>query len=124
MSMIDRLAEAHIQRALEDGELDDLPGRGAPLHLDDDSMIPPELRAGYRLLKNAGCLPPELELVGEIREVEDLIAHLDPGEEREQACARLRLLQARAQAFGRRLSPLLERGRYRDRLLEQWDREG
>jgi hypothetical protein len=23
--------------------------------------VPPELRAGYRLLKNAGCLPPELE---------------------------------------------------------------
>ena len=29
--------------------------------LDDDSHVPPELRAGYRLLKNAGCLPPELE---------------------------------------------------------------
>ncbi|WP_159143269.1 DnaJ family domain-containing protein, partial [Klebsiella pneumoniae] len=38
-----------------------LPGRGEPLILDDDSHVPAELRAGYRLLKNAGCLPPELE---------------------------------------------------------------
>ncbi|SHE87020.1 protein of unknown function [Modicisalibacter ilicicola DSM 19980] len=124
MSLIDRLAEAHIQQALENGELDDLPGSGEPLRLDDDSMIPPELRAGYRLLKNAGFLPPELELVREIREVESLIARMDHGEEREQACARLRLLQVRAQAYGRRLSPLLEHGEYRDKLFQQWDRKG
>ncbi|QEA40374.1 DUF1992 domain-containing protein [Pistricoccus aurantiacus] len=123
MSLIDRLAEAHIQHALEEGELDNLPGNGKPLHLDDDSMIPPELRAGYRLLKNAGYLPPELELRREIREVESLIAQLHTGKEREEACARLSLLRTRLQSKGQTLSPLLERGEYRDKLIQQWDRK-
>ncbi|GGX99206.1 hypothetical protein GCM10007160_28530 [Litchfieldella qijiaojingensis] len=124
MSLIDQMAEAHIQNALENGELDHLPGSGKPLELDDDSMIPAELRAGYRLLKNAGYLPPELELVREIREVESLIARLDHGEEREQACARLNLLRARLQAQGHDLSLLLERGEYRAKLIRRLDKDG
>ena len=55
MWLLDQWAERHIRDA-QKGEFDDLPGRGEPLMLDDDSHIAPELRAGYRLLKNAGCL--------------------------------------------------------------------
>lgn len=58
MTIFDTLAERHIQAALESGELQGLAGEGKPLTLDDDSHIPPELRVGYRLLKNAGYLPP------------------------------------------------------------------
>ncbi len=61
MSIIDELAEKHILAALEKGELDNLPGAGKPLVIDDDSHVPVHLRAAYRILKNAGCLPPELE---------------------------------------------------------------
>ena len=60
MNPIDQLAEARIQEAIDRGELRGLPGEGRPLQLDDDSAIPEELRAAYRLLKNAGFLPPEL----------------------------------------------------------------
>ncbi|MDI5568641.1 DUF1992 domain-containing protein, partial [Salmonella enterica subsp. enterica serovar Kentucky] len=42
-----------IIEAQRKGEFDNLPGRGEPLILDDDSHVPAELRAGYRLLKNA-----------------------------------------------------------------------
>jgi len=62
MWLIDQLAEQHIREAQEKGELSQLPGEGAPLKLDDDSAVPPELRSAYRLLKNAGYLPPELEM--------------------------------------------------------------
>ena len=123
MTLVDQLAEAHIRKALDSGELDRLPGRGQPLNLDDDSLVPEELRAGYRLLKNAGFLPPELELVREIREVESLIARLDHGEERNRACARLNLLRSRLRSRGREPSLLLERGEYRDRLLQRLDEE-
>ena len=51
MWLVDELAEQHIKAALEKGELSNLPGSGKPLQLDDDSHVPPELRAGYRLLK-------------------------------------------------------------------------
>ncbi len=57
MTIFDTLAERHIQTALESGELQGLAGEGKPLTLDDDSHVPPELRVGYRLLKNAGYLP-------------------------------------------------------------------
>lgn len=60
MWLLDQWAERHIIEAQRKGEFDNLPGRGEPLILDDDSHVPAELRAGYRLLKNAGCLPPEL----------------------------------------------------------------
>ena len=39
-------------------------------------MVPEELRAGYRLLKNAGFLPPELKLRNEIASVEQLLAEV------------------------------------------------
>lgn len=74
MDLLDSLAEEHIRQAAERGEFDNLPGAGQPLKLDDDRGVPPGLRAGYRLLKNAGCLPPELQLRHEIRSVEELLS--------------------------------------------------
>ncbi|RVT18547.1 DnaJ family domain-containing protein, partial [Enterobacter hormaechei] len=56
MWLLDQWAERHISDAQNKGEFENLPGSGEPLILDDDSHLPPELRAGYRLLKNAGCL--------------------------------------------------------------------
>ena len=56
MWLLDQWAERHILDAQTKGEFDNLPGSGEPLTLDDDSHVPAELRAGYRLLKNAGCL--------------------------------------------------------------------
>ncbi|HEI8868924.1 TPA: DUF1992 domain-containing protein [Serratia odorifera] len=61
MWLLDKWAERHIADAQQKGELDNLPGMGARLQLDDDSAVPAELRSGFRLLKNAGYLPPELE---------------------------------------------------------------
>lgn len=81
MWLIDQLAEQHIQAAQLKGELSNLPGEGAPLVLDDVSHVPEQLRAGYRLLKNAGFLPPELELRREAVEVNALLRQLDPQEQ-------------------------------------------
>lgn len=74
MWLIDQLADKHIIEAIDRGELDNLPGAGKPLQLDDDSLVPEELRAGYRLLKNAGFLPPEMTMRKEIATVEQLLA--------------------------------------------------
>jgi hypothetical protein len=64
------LAEKKIQEALARGELDELPGAGRPLELDDDSLIPEDLRLAYRILKNAGFVPPEVEAINEIAVLE------------------------------------------------------
>lgn len=77
------IAEQRIREAMERGEFDRLPGAGQPLRLEDDSMVPAELRVAYKILKNAGCLPPELELRKEILTLRDLIRAVeDDGERR------------------------------------------
>ena len=123
MSIVQRLAEERVAEAIAAGELDDLPGRGRPLELDDDRMVPPELRAGYRLLRNAGFLPPELELHGEIARVEQLLAMSDCPAERRGAMARLEILRSRVASSGRRRGSLLDDPAYQARLLRRLDRE-
>jgi hypothetical protein len=62
--MLDFLAERRIAEAVSRGELDDLPGAGRPLDLDDDALVPEELRVANRILKNAGVTPPEVKKLG------------------------------------------------------------
>lgn len=119
MTLLDRIAERHIQQAVERGEFDDLPGAGKPLVLDDDALIPDELRAGYRLLKNAGYLPPELRLNKEIKEAEQLLACVRDDGERDRTEWRLRYLRLRlSQSRGEGVDFVIER-RYRDKLLQK-----
>ena len=59
--MLDFLVEKKLEEAVSRGELANLPGEGRPLALDDDALVPEELRAAYRILKNAGYVPPEVE---------------------------------------------------------------
>lgn len=77
MSIIDDWAEKHILKALETGMLDNLPGAGKPLEIDDDSYVPAHLRAGYRILKNAGFLPAELEQRKQALELVDLLETIE-----------------------------------------------
>jgi hypothetical protein len=117
---IDEIAEQRIRQAMERGEFDNLPGAGKPLKLDDDSLIPEELRAAYRLLKNAGFLPPEAHTLREIREIEALLMKVTEPEERDRRLRRLQLLQLRlAESRGGSLDlPGLEQ--YRDKLIDSF----
>jgi Domain of unknown function (DUF1992) len=84
MSVWARRAEARIVEAMERGEFDDLPGSGKPLELEDLSRIPPHLRLGYKVLRNANVLPPEVELRREGYSLDRLIeATTDPEERAE-----------------------------------------
>lgn len=120
MNLFDQVAETRIQEAIERGELCGLPGEGKSLQLDDDSTVPEELRVAYRLLKNAGFLPPELQLRKELREAEQLLQQL-PESERSRAHARLELLQLRLAASRRQPINLLLEDYYWQRLLERLD---
>ncbi|CNC46494.1 DnaJ family domain-containing protein [Yersinia intermedia] len=77
MELIDQWAERYIIDAQQKGELDNLPGSGKPLQLDDDSLVPPDLRAGYRLLRNAGYLPVELQDRQEALTIVELLSQLE-----------------------------------------------
>ena len=118
MSLLDVLAEQRIEAAIAAGEFDNLPGAGKPLALDDDSLVPEELRVAYRILKNAGFVPPELLTRHEIASVEGLLRHATDDATRRRAIARLALLEAKLEAEGRSLP----RGSYRDRIIDRVSR--
>jgi hypothetical protein len=99
-----QLAESKIRAAIARGEFDDLPGNGKPLQLEDLSRVPAELRMGYKLLRNAGCLPPELEARKEAARLGALLDATGDANER----ARLSRLRAEARL---RYQLLIERRR-------------
>lgn len=55
-----------IKDAVERGEFDNLPGAGRPLDLSAYFNTPEEIRVAYSVLKNAGILPQEAELLREM----------------------------------------------------------
>ena len=80
MFLLEIIAEERIREAIARGEFANLPGSGKPLHLEDDVMIPEDLRVAYKILKNAGCIPPELELRKEILTLRDLLRTIEEGD--------------------------------------------
>ena len=86
MDAFARLADSRITAAIERGEFDDLPGHGRPLPPDELAGVPAELRMGYRILRNADCLPPEVEARKEAARLGGLIAAAGSEEERTRLC--------------------------------------
>ena len=95
MSIFAIIAERRIQEAIQDGLLDDLPLKGQPIPCEDLSAVPEELRMGYKILKNAGYLPEELQLKEEIVTLKEMLrSGVDPEETKEtQSKLALRQLQ-------------------------------
>ncbi|MEH3415851.1 DUF1992 domain-containing protein [Phytobacter diazotrophicus] len=122
MWLLDQWAERHILDAQKKGEFEHLPGNGKPLVLDDDSHVPPELRAGFRLLKNAGCLPPELEYRKEALALSELLAHIHQDHpDYHEVSRRLMLLELKLKQAG--LSTYFLRGEYAEKLMLKLDEE-
>jgi len=72
----EKIVEERIRQAQKNGDFDNLSGAGKPLKLEDISQIPEDLRLAYKMLKNADCIPPELEIKKEIRSTESLLETL------------------------------------------------
>lgn len=119
MDFLARIAENRILEALEAGVFDNLPGKGRPLQLEDDSHIPEELRLAYKIMKMADCLPPELELRREILRLQDLVASLPDEAEKLKQMRRLNYYVMKL-GLMRKTSPLLEEhDLYTPKILER-----
>jgi hypothetical protein len=117
MKLLDALVEQRIAAAAARGEFDDLPGAGAPLALEDDSLIPEEVRVANRILKNAGFVPPAVE---QLRALCGLRAELNAVSDEASRCR----LQARMLALDMALeslrgSPLVLPREYCRRIAER-----
>jgi hypothetical protein len=107
-----QLLEDHIDRSLAEseqkGELRTAASYGKPLNFGDGyEQTPDELRMGFKILKDAGVLPPEVQLM---RDIETLRLSLQDAPDDEHGRAeRLRLVQMQ-QALALRLERLRVRG--------------
>ncbi|MBW2015777.1 MAG: DUF1992 domain-containing protein [Deltaproteobacteria bacterium] len=117
-----KIAERKIREAQENGEFNNLPGRGKPLKLEDDRNIPEDLRIAYKILKNADCLPPELEAKKEIRQMEDLLETIPDEKEKYKLIKRINYQIMKLNMMGKK-SPLLEEKQvYYQKVLEKFSR--
>ncbi|HEY6073242.1 MAG TPA: DUF1992 domain-containing protein [Anaerolineales bacterium] len=62
----EKAVEAIIREAMERGEFANLPGKGKPLDLSTYFETPEEVRMAFSMLKNAGMLPEEINLLQEM----------------------------------------------------------
>ena len=121
-SVIQSIAEQRIAEAQEQGAFDNLPGMGRPLQLEDDSHIPPELRMAYKVLRNSGCLPPEMQDRKDIANLVDMLEQCEDEQERVRQMQKLRRLIMRARTRHERVLHLDDE-QYYDRLLERLSRK-
>jgi hypothetical protein len=84
MGLMENLAENRIRAAQDEGLFDNLPGHGKPLNLEEDTGIPEDMRLAFKILKNAGCLPIEMELSRQVYNLRQLLnAAIDEGTRKE-----------------------------------------
>jgi hypothetical protein len=73
MDILAKIAEQKIRQAIERGDFDNLPCHGKPIVLEDLSGVPEPLRMGYKIMKNAGVLPPEMQMKKETATLQQMI---------------------------------------------------
>jgi len=73
MSGIEEMVEERIRKARENGAFDNLEGKGKPIYLPDNPFEPPELRMGFKILKDAGYAPYWVELGKDIDAAKEVL---------------------------------------------------
>ncbi len=107
MDIFSKIVEKKIGEAQEQGAFDNLPGSGEPLEIEDDSHVPDDLRLVHKILKNADCLPPELQLRKEIRQMEDMLESIPDEKEKYRQIKKINYKIMQLNMMGKK-SPLLE----------------
>ena len=74
MMNFERIVEAAIREAQERGDFDNLKGKGKPIDLTAYFETPEDLRMAYSMLKNAGMVSAEVELLGEIAALKERLS--------------------------------------------------
>jgi len=119
----EKIVEERIQMAQRKGEFDNLPCSGKPLVLGKDSRVPEELRLAYKILKNADCLPREIELKKEIRQTEDLLAGMEETAEKYRILKKLNVLIMKYNSI-RNTSIMFDvPQRYSEKLVDRFGKE-
>jgi len=95
MDVFVKIAERKIREAQLQGAFQNLPSKGRPLPQDTDSGVPRELRMCYKILKNAGVIPEELQIRKEMLRLKDLIQVCEQEDGRREHARKLSMMQLR-----------------------------
>lgn len=92
MNVLHQIAEQRIAEAMQERDLNSPKWQNRPLPLNDDAFVPDHLKMAYKILKNSGYLPPEIEDRKEVQRLEELIAATEDAHERLRQMKKLNLL--------------------------------
>lgn len=118
-SALTAIAEQRISKAIEEGTLKVDRWRNKPLPLDDDSFVPDDLKMAYKILKNSGYLPPEVETRKELQKLEDLINHTEDEHQRLKQMKKLQVLLLKLDAQRAVPSPITADQQYYPKIVER-----
>ena len=115
----EKIIEERIRVARMKGEFKNLPGSGEPIVYENDGHIPEDLRLAYKILKNSGYLPPEIEERKEVKKLEDLIACTTDEHERLKQMKKLNVLLMKVDARRPFSSNISSQNEYYRKVVEK-----
>ena len=120
----DRIIEERIRRAQQKGEFENLTGSGKPLVFKDDGHVAEELRLAYKILKNADCLPAEIQLKKEIKRTEELQSGMQDTAAKYRTLKKLNFLIMKLNAMGNMPIDFEMPQKYSAKLVERLEAPG
>lgn len=124
IDIIGYLAESRIIEAQKNGEFDNLPGAGKPLQLEDSPFVSPELKMAYKVMKNSGFLPEEIENRKEIDRLAQLLENNSSEMETIKATERLKFIFTRMKMGRQRHMALEENDAYLQKIIAVLEKHG
>jgi hypothetical protein len=119
MDFFSKIAERRIMEAIANGEFDDLEGKGKPIIFEDEAWIPEDLKMAYRFLKNAGCIPPELQMRNEVVNLCSLLRTIDDDKERLKRIRELNFNLLKLNLTRKKALTFEDFPEYEERLMEK-----
>jgi hypothetical protein len=119
LNAIRMIAERQISEAIREGRLNTENWRGKPLPVENDSFVPEELRMAYKILKNSGYLPPEIETRREIHQLEELIASTEDEHTRLKQLKKLQFLIMKLDSMRERRTAFGSHRQYERKIVER-----
>lgn len=113
------IAERRITEAIREGKFNSDKWKGKPLPVEDNSFVPDDLRMAYKVLKNAGFLPPEIETKKEISKLEELIAKTDDEHTRLKQLNKLNFLILKLNSMRKSAINLEKQEEYHHKVVEK-----
>jgi hypothetical protein len=113
------IAERKISEAIQKGHLDIEGWRNRPLPMNYDNMVPEEFRMAHKILKNAGYLPPEIEMKKEIQQIEDMLAACDEEHTRVKQMKKLNFLVQKLNIMKGNSVSIVSQEEYYQRIVER-----